>query len=50
MNRIADDDKFWNDTIYNVCKGDVTNMRELRKMDVFDFFSYLENYNNGRKG
>jgi hypothetical protein len=24
-------------------------MRELRKLDIFEFFSYLENYDNGRR-
>lgn len=25
-------------------------MRELRRLDVFDFFSYLDNYGRGTKG
>jgi hypothetical protein len=49
-NRLIEDDNFWNETIYNICKGDVVNMRELRKMDIFDFFSYLEQYGRGTKG
>lgn len=43
-NQVIEDDNFWNESIYNVCDGDVVNMRELRRLDIFDFFSYLENY------
>ena len=55
QNQVAEDDKFWSEAIYNICKGDAANMRELRKMDIFDFFNYLENYKDagsrtGHKG
>lgn len=46
---MTENDRFWNELIFNVCEGDAGNIREVRKMDVYDFFSYLENYDNGRR-
>jgi hypothetical protein len=43
------DEKFWSDIIYKVCKGDAANMRELRRLDVFEFFNYLENWQEDGK-
>ncbi len=35
--------------IYTVCSGDVTNMIEIKKLDIFDFFDYIEKYESGRR-
>ena len=35
-------DKFWNSMIYNVCKGDVVAMREIKRLDVFEFLDYVD--------
>jgi len=43
MNQIKEDDKFWNDLIYKTCNGNVANMREIKKMDIFEFFDYIGN-------
>lgn len=43
MNQIKEDDKFFNDLLYNVCSGKVSDMREMKRLDVFEFFDYLEN-------
>jgi hypothetical protein len=40
----VDDEKFWNEFLYIVCKGDVANIREIKKLDVFEFFDYVENF------
>lgn len=49
-NRIKEDEKYWTNLIYECCKGDVANIRELKKMDVFEFFSYIEkSFQDGRK-
>jgi hypothetical protein len=47
-NDIKESDIFWNEFIYKLCKGDAVQMREIKKMDVFDFFDYIENKNGGR--
>lgn len=39
---IEDIERYWNDLIYSVCGGDVTDMAALKKYDVFDFFSYID--------
>jgi hypothetical protein len=50
MNRLKEDDAFWSKLVYNVCKGDPAGMRELKRMDIFDFFEFIENYErNGRQ-
>jgi hypothetical protein len=36
-------DVYWNDILYSVCKGDLSQMAELKKFDIFDFFDYIEN-------
>lgn len=43
MNRIIEDDQFWSKMIYKVCEGNAANMRELKKMDIFEFFEFIEN-------
>jgi hypothetical protein len=43
-NGIKEDDKFWNEFLYTLCKGDVSQIREIKKLDVFEFFDYVENY------
>ena len=35
--------KHWNELIYGVCDGDPGKMTALRKMEVHQFFDYLEN-------
>jgi len=42
-------DEFWNDLLYSVCGSDVGNMTGMKKMDVFDFFDYIKNYESGRR-
>ena len=50
MNRLKEDDTFWSRLIYNVCKGDPAGMKELKRMDIFEFFEFIENYErNGRQ-
>ena len=52
MNDIIESDNFWNELVYNVCKGNATEMRTLNEYDIFDFFSFIENRekeNNLRK-
>lgn len=38
----ADIDKFWSDLVFEICKGDPGQMRELVKMDIFDFFGFVD--------
>lgn len=40
---IEEADGYWNEYIYNICEGDIKNMREMKKMDVFEFFDYVQN-------
>lgn len=42
INQIKDDDQFWSKLIYDACRGDAVQMRELKQMDVFDFFDYID--------
>ena len=39
-------DPFWSDLIFNMCSGRVSDMREIKRLDVFEFFDYLENAGN----
>lgn len=36
-------DKFWNDLIFAVCDGRATEMNELKKFEIMEFFDYIEN-------
>jgi len=36
-------DKYWNDMVFTICKGDPGQMREVVKFDIFDFFAFVEN-------
>jgi hypothetical protein len=36
-------DKFWRDLIFAACGKDPGKMNEVVKMDVFDFFAYIDN-------
>lgn len=36
-------DAYWNKLIYSVCKGDVSQMKDLKKFDIIDFFDYVDN-------
>lgn len=36
-------DKYWEDLIYSVCGGNVSDMVALKKYDIVDFFNYIEN-------
>ena len=40
---------YWNDLIYTICKGNAGEMREVVKLDIFDFFSFVEHYTKGLK-
>jgi hypothetical protein len=42
-------DKFWNDLIYLICKGDAGSMREVQRFDIFDFFAFVENFRKENK-
>lgn len=42
-------DEYWNEVIYSVCGGDVTQMTELKRFDIFDFFDYINNKTKDRK-
>jgi hypothetical protein len=42
-------DKYWNELLYTVCKGDAAAMREVVKFDIFDFFAFVENFKKGNK-
>jgi len=46
---MIEDDKFWNDLVYTVCNGDISNMRDLKKVDIYDFFEFVENVNKDAK-
>lgn len=46
---IKEIDKYWSDIIFTVCKGDISNMREITKLDIYDFFGYVDNYKKGLK-
>ena len=49
MDDIADLDKYYNELIYTVCKGSPGEMNELKRFDIFDFFAYINNKNDGRE-
>ena len=49
MNEIRSSDIFWDDVIYKVCNGDITNMIAIKKLDVFEFFQYIENRKDAGK-
>jgi hypothetical protein len=34
-------DKYWNDLLYNVCKGNAQEMMQLKKFDILEFFDYV---------
>lgn len=38
-------DVFWDELIFNTCGGNAAEMAALRKFDIIDFFSYIENKN-----
>lgn len=29
--------------MFKVCKGDLKNIAEMKKLDIFDFWDYVEN-------
>jgi phosphorylcholine metabolism protein LicD len=47
LKSIADEikemDKYWNDMVFTICKGDPGQMREVVKFDIFEFFAFVEN-------
>ena len=45
---MQDVDKYWNDLIYTVCNKDPGQMREIVKMDVFEFFGFVDNFMKGK--
>jgi len=49
-NDMREMDTYWNELIYSVCKGDVSQMKDLKKFDIMDFFDYIDNKtkDNGR--
>lgn len=36
-------DTYWNELIFSVCKGDVSQMKDLKTFDIVDFFDYVNN-------
>lgn len=36
-------DRYWNELIYAVCDGKASEMNELKRFDVFEFFDYIDN-------
>jgi hypothetical protein len=36
-------DTYWNDLLYSVCKGDVSQMTDLKRFEIVDFFDYVNN-------
>ena len=42
-------DKYFNDLLYSVCEGKVSEMTELKRFDVFDFFDYITNKEDGSR-
>lgn len=48
QNQIKENDIFWDKLIYDICSGDAVQMRELKKMDIIDFFDYIEHKENAR--
>ena len=47
--QLEDMDKYFNDLLYSVCEGKVSEMTELKRFDVFDFFDYITNKEDGRR-
>jgi hypothetical protein len=43
VEEVEEADSYWNEFIYNICDGDIKNMREMKMMDVFEFFDYVQN-------
>lgn len=43
VSEIDEIEQYWNSLIFNICKGNVSDMKILKTYDVFDFFSYIEN-------
>ena len=43
QNRIVEDEKYWDDLIYTVCNGNISNMRDLKRVDIYEFFEFVEN-------
>ncbi len=40
---VENSEKYWDDFLYGACDGDITKMETLRRVDIIDFFSYVEN-------
>ena len=43
-----DIDKYWSDMIYTACNKDPGQMREVVKLDVIEFFGFMDNYMKGK--
>lgn len=42
-NEVKEIDKFWDELLYNAAGGKAEEMNALRKFNIIDFFSFLEN-------
>ena len=36
-------DKYWNELLFSTCKGNAGSINELKRFDIYDFFSYIDN-------
>jgi len=36
-------ERYWNELIYAVCDGKISEMSEIKRLDIFDVFDYIEN-------
>jgi hypothetical protein len=36
-------DKYWNELIYDLTKGNVTEMQAIKKFDIIEFYDYVNN-------
>jgi hypothetical protein len=40
-------DKYWNELIYDVTKGNILEMQAIKKFDIIEFYDYINNKCNG---
>jgi len=36
-------DTYWNDLLFAVCDGKASEINELKRFEIIDFFDYIEN-------
>lgn len=46
---LIENEKTWNQLLFNVCSGDAKAIDTLCRFEVFDFFSFVENYEKNIK-